>query len=311
MAADGTNAGKPLIELDTEGFSPMKICGVRHSLATHPLLQLDRLVELADRLAAINAIRYHSGSVAAGTSFEKAPVLHRIDAAPEQIIRNIENSNAWLSLHNVQWDPSYRELCSAVLESVRPEVERRDPGMHRYAGWIFVSSPGAVTPYHMDFEHNFILQIRGKKEIHVFNPLARSVVTEECLELFHAKGLRQLVTYEPTHEAHATVFHAEPGTGAYMPTTAPHWVKNGDNVSVTMSFTFYTRETTRRSLLHRTNFKLRRLGIKPRPVGKNVPLDDIKLGLVRAAQAAKRTLRGESPPVREAFAPAAVKNSNL
>lgn len=311
MAADGANPDKAWIELDAESFSPMKICGVKHSLATHPLLQLDKLVELADRLAAVKAIRYHSGSVDAGTSFEKAPVLHKIDRAPEEVIRNIEHSNAWLSLHNVQSDPTYRELCRSVLDSVRPIVERRDPGMYYYAGWIFVSSPGAVTPYHMDFEHNFILQIRGSKEIHVFNPLARSVVTEECLELFHTKHSRQLVTYEPSHENHAQVFHAGPGTGAYMPTTAPHWVKNGDNVSVTMSFTFYTQETARRALLHRTNYKLRKLGIKPRPVDENRSLDDVKLRVVRAIQAGKRAVKRAPAPVREPFAPAAAKPSNM
>ena len=311
MAADGTNPSKPLIQFDTDAFSPMTICGVRHSLADHPLLQLDKVVELADRLAAKDAIRYHSGSVRAGTSFEKAPVLHKIDARPEEVIRNIENSNAWLSLHNVQSDPPYRELCQSVLDSVRPVVELIDGGMHRYAGWIFVSSPNAVTPYHMDFEHNFILQIRGSKEIHVFNPLARSVVTEEYLELFHAEWSRKLVTYEPAHEQHATVFHAGPGTGAYMPTTSPHWVNNGDNVSITMSFTYYSDETTRRALLHRTNHKLRKLGLTPSPVGAKRSRDDVKLRLVRALQAGKRAVRLAPPLTREAFAAAASKSANM
>lgn len=309
MPDDTSKFGKRIIELPAS-FSPMKISGVRHSLSDHPLLQLDRLVVLADRLAAAGAIRYHSGNVDAGTSFEKAPVLHRVDAAPEEIIRRIESANAWLSLHNVQVDPEYRELCQAVLNSVRPEVERQDPEMHHYAGWIFVSSPGSVTPYHMDFEHNFILQIRGSKEIHVFDPLARSVVTEECLELFHATGSRKLVTYAAEHEKHATVFQAGPNTGAYMPTTAPHWVKNGDNVSVTMSFTFFSRETVRRAQLHRANYKLRKLGIKPAGVGSNRLVDDVKLGLVHTLQAGKRILRSQPRPTREAFAEPLERSAN-
>jgi hypothetical protein len=309
MSADTSKTKKPSIELPPS-FSPMRICGVRHTLSDHPLLQLDRLVLLADRLAAAGAIRYHSGTVDAGTSFEKAPVLHRVDAAPEEIIRKIETANAWLSLHNVQVDPEYRELCQLVLNSVRPDVERHDPDMHHYAGWIFVSSPGSVTPYHMDFEHNFILQIRGSKEIHVFDPLARSVVTEECLELFHATGSRQLVTYAPEHEDHAQVFHAGPNTGAYMPTTAPHWVKNGDNVSVTMSFTFFSRETVRRAQLHRANYKLRKLGITPHGVGSNRLVDDVKLGLVQTLQAGKRILRSQPRPPRQAFAEPLERNAN-
>ena len=30
-------------------------------------------------------------------------------------------------------------------------------------GFIFVSSPNSVTPYHFDPEHNILLQIRGSK----------------------------------------------------------------------------------------------------------------------------------------------------
>ena len=30
--------------------------------------------------------------------------------------------------------------------------------------FIFISSPNTVTPYHMDPEYNFLLQIRGTKD---------------------------------------------------------------------------------------------------------------------------------------------------
>jgi len=36
--------------------------------------------------------------------------------------------------------------------------------------FIFVSSPEAVTPLHMDPEHNFLLQVRGLKTLHLFDP---------------------------------------------------------------------------------------------------------------------------------------------
>jgi hypothetical protein len=118
------------------------------------------------------------------------------------------------------------------------------------------------------------------------------------------------VTYAKEHEKHATVFHAEPNTGAYMPTTAPHWVKNGDNVSVTMSFTYFSRETVRRAQLHRANHKLRKLGITPASVGTNRLVDDVKLGLVHTLQAGKRILRAQPRPMREAFAQPLTRNAN-
>ena len=38
------------------------------------------------------------------------------------------------------------------------------------AGWIFVTSPHTITPFHMDKEHNFILQIKGNKRLYVWEP---------------------------------------------------------------------------------------------------------------------------------------------
>jgi len=43
---------------------------------------------------------------------------------------------------------------------------------------IFVTSPGSVTPYHMDKEINFLLQIRGTKTISVFSASDREVLSE-------------------------------------------------------------------------------------------------------------------------------------
>ena len=280
-----------MIEFDEMQFDPMKICAVKHDLVNHPLLQLPSLVALAERMAE-KYIRFHKGDVKPSTSFEKAPQENGLDMPPVQVIRDIEEAGAWLSLHHIQQDPEYRKLVLEVLDGVRDRVCRKDSWMHNFAGWIFVSAPGAVTPYHMDHENNFILQIRGEKEIHVFNPLVRSVVTERCLEIFHRTWSRELVTYEDAHEQHATVFHVRPGDGAYMPTTAPHWVKNGDNVSVTVSFTYYSKEARRREGLHQFNWILRRLRMVPSPVGASPSRDRVKSTISRPLLWAERHLRG-------------------
>ncbi|MBF5042078.1 MULTISPECIES: cupin-like domain-containing protein [Myxococcaceae] len=244
----------------------MKIMSVRHNLADHPLLQLPPLIELAKRLSATNSVRFHNDQASAATSFVNAPDTHKVEGRPEDILASIESSRAWMALHNVQKDPVYRALVDEVLDAVRPVVEAKDPGMSFRAGWIFVASPGAVTPYHMDHEHNFILQIRGTKLLHVWDPLDRSVVTERSLELFHGQGSRELVTYQDAFAPRARVFELEPGLGGYMPTTAPHWVKNGPGVSITASFTYYSASTRRRKRLHEANHRLRSLGLDPRPV---------------------------------------------
>jgi hypothetical protein len=292
------------VSFDTDAFHPMRTIPVRHELSNHPLLQLPALIELADRIPQ-RFIRFHSGNVRPDTSFEHAPKTNSIDMAPQDVIRNIEEAGAWLSLHHIQQDPVYARLVADVLDATLPKIASKDTGFHNFAGWVFVSAPGAITPYHMDHENNFILQLRGEKEIHVFDPLARSVVSERCLEVFHRAWSRELVTYREEHEAHATVYRVNPGDGAYMPTTAPHWVMNGDNVSITVSFTYYSREARRRERLYQLNWLMRRLGLSPAPIGPSPLRDGLKSALAVPVLGLERSIRRRRL-VRARFAPVPV-----
>src|SRR3546814_15983806 len=83
-------------------------------------------------------------------------------------LRAVAEAKAWTSLLNVQIDPTYRALVGEVLESVRPRVEAVDPGMCHRGGWIFITSPHTVTPFHFDKEHNLLLQINGSNRIYVW-----------------------------------------------------------------------------------------------------------------------------------------------
>ena len=275
---------RPLIHFDQSNFKPFHICPVTHDLSDHPLLQLSEIIKLSQRL---KTFRFHDDQARAGTDFTNAPQSNPVDKDPRELLKDIENAKAWIALHNVQQDDIYRGLIDEVLDSVRPTLDPVDPGMYSRAGWIFVTSPGAVTPYHMDHEHNFILQIKGTKEIHVFPTLNRSIVSERCLEIFHHNWSRELVTYSPEFEKDASVFNAGPGMGAYMPQTSPHWVKNGEEVSITISFTYYTKATQVRAAAHKTNYKLRRLGMSPSPVGNNLLLDRVKAASIETMSLGK------------------------
>ena len=109
-----------------------------------------------------------------------------------------------------------------------------------------------------------------------WDPLDRDVVSERALERFHDEHDRALVTYDERFRARARVFDLEPGLGGYMPSTTPHVVENGDDVSVTMSLTYYTDSTRRRELLYRGNARLRRLGMAPTPIGASRFRDAVK-----------------------------------
>src|SRR5438046_359431 len=158
----------PQIELDWKAFQPWRVTPVLHHLSDHPLLQLDQLIELSKRLEQRGRIRTHSSSAKADTPFNHAPQMHPNSVSAADTLTRIREAKAWLSLLNIQTDPTYRQLVDEVLDSIRPLVEAKDPNMTYRGGWIFVTSPHTTTPFHIDKEHNFILQITGRKTIYVY-----------------------------------------------------------------------------------------------------------------------------------------------
>lgn len=285
--AGATAPRTALIEFDAATFDPWRIQPVRHRLCDHPLLHPDALVELGARLEARGSIRTHGSDAKAGTPFNSAPDMFPNAKSAADTLRSLRDARAWMSLLNVQADEVYRALVAEVLDSVQPQVEARDPGMCYRAGWIFVSSPRTVTPFHFDKEHNFILQIHGRKRVYVWDHRDTVVASEHARDLFHLSHERYLLRWRDEFRARAQVFDLEPGQGAYMPSTSPHMVENGDEPSITTSFTYYTDATRRDSLLHRAHALIRRIGITPPAVGRSPAFDAL-------TQAIARPLRGSA-----------------
>jgi hypothetical protein len=287
----GVEMPAPRIHVDPATFEPWKIQALTHSLSDHPLLQIGALVELGKRQQERNLVRTHSADATAGTSFANAPNLHPNNAGAVATLEGIAQARAWMSLLNVQADPIYRAFIDEILDEVKPIVEQRDPGMCYRAGWIFVSSPNAVTPFHMDHEHNFIMQIRGSKRLYVWDPFDREVVSERAQERFHDAHSRELITWSEDYRKRARVYDLQPGQGGYMPSTSPHMVENGPEPSITISFTYYTDSTRERELVYRGNARLRRLGLEPTPVGTDPMRDRVKAAVLGRYTFAKNAVR--------------------
>ncbi|GAA0717925.1 cupin-like domain-containing protein [Dokdonella soli] len=293
-----------LVDVDWSAFDPWRIQAVQHRLMEHPLLQPDQLIELGKRLEIDGRVRTHSNEAVAGTPFNTAPRLHPNRKSAAETLQQIRDAKAWMSLLNVQSDPTYRTLVDEVLDELKVGVDRSDPGMCYRGGWIFVTSPNTVTPFHFDKEHNFILQIRGRKTLYVWDHRDTVAASEQARDRFHARHERDLLVWRDELRERAHVFHLEPGQGAYMPSTSPHMVENGSEPSITVSFTYYTDATRRDSLLHKAHDRMRSLGITPPPVGQNKGLDALVHGGWRfasnSAQLARhlagRTIRPDSAP---------------
>src|SRR5713101_7055234 len=83
---------------------------------------------------------------------------------------------------NVQLDPEYWRLMRDVLDEVYRHLDRSVRNLHREEAFIFISSPNSVTPYHLDEEHNFLCQIRGTKQVSMWDPLDRETLPEPAIE---------------------------------------------------------------------------------------------------------------------------------
>lgn len=261
---------------------------IGHRLVDHPLFALPRLVELARALPEKD-IEYNAGDIPISLDPQQTP---RTGLSVEETIRRIEECRSWLVLKYVENDPDYRALLHRCLAEVQPHSEPLAPGMQQAQGFIFVTSPGSVTPYHMDPEHNFLLQVRGAKRIHQFDGRDRSIVSEEQLERFYS-GAHRNMPFDEANRSRAWVYDLQPGQGLHFPVAYPHWVENGPAVSISFSITFRTPDLERRVLIHNVNAWLRRRGLSPTPVGQRPWLDALKLQTARALRRTRRLLGRE------------------
>jgi hypothetical protein len=300
VSTDDTAAGASRALLDVEPgsfrehFNRLPFL-VRHRLEHEPLFALERLIELAKALPE-DRVEYNAGDVPISLDPRRTP---RTGLSVEETIRGIEECRSWMALKNVERDPRYARLLDRCLDEIQERSEPLCPGMRMREGFIFVSSPGSVTPYHIDPEHNFLLQIRGTKTVSLFDGDDRGLLSERELEAFYARGHRNLA-FQDTNQAMAHAFELAPGDALYFPVTWPHWVRNGPKVSVSFSITFRTASSDRREILFRINQTLRRLRLQPRPVGRSPRADDTKYLLYRTWSGARRLFGdGRSPAGRQ------------
>jgi hypothetical protein len=274
-----------VLDIDPDHFRghfAKKAHTVQHRLVGHPLFELPRLMELARKLPEKH-VEYNSGNLPISVDWQQTP---RTGLSVEESIRRIEDCCSWMFLKRIEQDPEYKELLDMVLDDIQTHSEGIDPGMYDRAAAIFISSPNAVTPYHMDQEHNYLCQIRGQKTIKVY-PGKQVLVEKELENHVSRKSYDRNLVLRPEHEALATTFELTPGHALYFPPFDPHYVQNSPAVSVSFSCGFFTPSSDRRWGIHRFNLGLRRLGITPTPYGQSPKGDALKSFGYRAVRRVK------------------------
>jgi hypothetical protein len=241
---------------------------IKHSLGDHPLFQVERLLKLAQDLPP-SCIEYNAGNIPVSIEHSATP---QNGLSPAETIRRIAECKSWLVLKYVERDPVYRELLNDCMREIAEHSEAIAPGMCSPQAFIFLTSPGSVTPIHIDPEHNFLLQVRGSKIVHLYDGRCRKLLPEQQLEHFYCDRGRNM-EYDPSFEEKGWTFDLQPGQGLHFPVTYPHWVQNANEVSISFSITFRTPDLDRRRALYQMNDQLRRWKLSPAPVGQK-PLRD-------------------------------------
>lgn len=211
---------------------------------------------LAERMPE-SQVEYNLGKLPLGVRPEETP---NNGLTLGETVRTIDTNGSWVVMKNVECDPEYAAMLDAALAELTPMVARKTgPMLHREA-FIFLSSPDSVTPFHMDPEHNILLQIEGEKTMTVFSAGDPVLVPPQQSEGFHAGAHRNL-KWDAEFLNKGKPFKLLAGDAVLVPVKAPHFVNNGPVVSISFSITWRSDRSIAEGELHSLNAMLRRRGL--------------------------------------------------
>lgn len=232
---------------------------IHHQWLDHPLMELDELAKLAGRIRPCD-VEYYPGDTPFGIDPTSAPGN---GLSVQDTIRRIEECGSWMVLKFVAQDETYRKLLEEALAPLEGVIGARTGEMLKLQSFIFITSPGSTTPLHFDPEHNILLQIRGSKVMTILPADDERYSPAVEHERFHSGGHRNLPWREEFRDA-GQAFAMEPGDAVHVPFMAPHFVQNGDAVSVSLSITWRSEWSYREEYAFRMNNMLRKAGMNPR-----------------------------------------------
>ncbi|MFM9935455.1 MAG: transcriptional regulator [Novosphingobium sp.] len=234
-----------------------------HGLQDHPLLALDALTDLAEALPEASC-EYNRADLPVGLNGVKAPAN---GLGIGETIRRIGETGSWAALKNIEQVPAYSDLLLALLEELRPVIEARTGAMLRPQGFVFITSPGGVTPYHFDPEHNILIHLAGAKTMTLFPQGNAHFAPDETHESYHTGGGRELFWRDELAEG-GTEWALTPGAALYVPVMAPHFVRNGPASAISLSITWRSEWSFEEADARAFNGVLRRAGLSPHAPGR-------------------------------------------
>jgi hypothetical protein len=223
---------------------------LRHNLGAHPLLELDALAELAEALP--------SRSVASNST--AAPTIG-------DTIRGIEAGDSWAVLRNIERHPAYAALLGELLDELEAEIVAKTGRIVKTQGYVFLSGPHAVTPFHFRAAHNLLLQLAGNTALTVFPAGDPLFAPDRAHEACRTGGARELA-WRDELACFGITLRLAAGEAAFVPVKAPHHVRNCPRPSIALSIAWHSEWSRAEADARACNGLLRRWGIEPRPPGR-------------------------------------------
>lgn len=242
---------------------PAQAGKLTHALTDHPLMTLDALATLAEALPA-DSVEWNPGALPIGIDPADVP---RGQRSVGDTIRQIDSSASWVVLKRIEQDPPYAALLRDALGELEAIVVPRTGRMHQLEGFVFISSPGSVTPFHFDPEHNILLQLRGHKTMTVFSGADERLLSAQAQEAFHLGQHHRNLPWRDEFAALGEAVTLYPGEAIHVPVKTPHWVKNGPVPSISLSITWRSEWSYAEADARAFNRVLRAIGLRPRRPG--------------------------------------------
>lgn len=254
-----------------------------HRLMGHPALELGNLATALPALG--ERVMYSKGLSNLGANLDRAHLDDQNGLSIEETIEQIRTTQSYIAVRGPEHHPSFKDLHRVMCEDIAKLMRANGTGQlpENAEMWLFIASPGAITPFHFDRFSNFLLQFRGSKEVAVFEPWNDEVITPQQYEAYTARNDRQM-DWADEKDRFAHKFHFHPGQAIHIPFLGGHYVKNGPgDVSISMAIFYDTDETRRFKQALVINDLIRRraarFGWQPSSVNSPASFDGLKSGL--------------------------------
>jgi hypothetical protein len=206
------------------------------------------------------------------------------DLSGAELLTGVHAGRIWLNLRAANhYLEDYASLSDEIFENKEAHIKGLKTLKHDLG--VLISSPNAQVFYHLDSALVSLWQIRGTKQVRVYEPKAPFARAEQ-IEAVILRETPEQIPFDPAWDEAAMSVTLEPGMMVTWPQNAPHRIVNGPMVNVSLSLEFMTPQALlRANVIYANGVLRRRFGMDPAIQKGLDPRALTKFGLARAFKA--------------------------